>query len=103
MAYRRAQLGLTHFVPVRGTFYYGACDGVFFAGTSFTPTAEATEGELVQLQDAGGAEKYFTKAEDGGWTFAASDDLPRDPRGCAAISEIPARLAELWDNCLAHP
>ncbi|MEU1533915.1 hypothetical protein [Streptomyces fagopyri] len=103
LAYRRAQPGLTHFAPVRGTFYYGKCDGVFYAGTSFTPTADATEGELVQLQDAGGAEKYFTQSEDSTWAFAASDDLPRDPRGCAAIPEIPARLAELWDNCLARP
>ncbi|MFJ8009923.1 hypothetical protein [Streptomyces fagopyri] len=103
LAYRQAQPGLTHFVPVKGTFYYGECDGVFYAGTSFTPTADATEGELVQLQDAGGAEKYFTKSEDGTWTFAASDGLPRDPRGCAAVPEIPARLAELWDNCLSRP
>ncbi|MFG2479786.1 hypothetical protein [Streptomyces fagopyri] len=102
-AYRRAQPGLTHFVPVKGTFYYGECDGVFYAGTSFTPTADATEGELVQLQDAGGAEKYFTKSEDGAWTFTGTDGFPRDPRGCAAIPEIPARLAELWDNCLARP
>ncbi|MGW3633570.1 hypothetical protein ACWD7F_26005 [Streptomyces sp. NPDC005122] len=103
LAYRKAQPGLTHFAPVKGTFYYGECDGVFYAGTSFTPTAGATEGELVQLQDAGGAEKYFTKAEEGAWTFVASDGLPRDPRGCAARHEIPARLAELWGNCLARP
>lgn len=102
-AYRRAQPGLTHFVPVKGTFYYGECGGVFHAGTSFTPTADATEGEQVQLQDAGGAEKYFTKSGGGVWTFVASDGFPRDARGCAAIPEIPARLAELWDNCLARP
>ncbi|MFI5676347.1 hypothetical protein [Streptomyces cellulosae] len=105
LAYRRSQPGLVHFAPVKGTFYYGQCDGVFYAGTSFTPTADATENELVQLQDAGGAEKYFTKAEAEGsaWTFVDGDGLPRDPRGCAAIPEIPARLAALWGDCLGRP
>ncbi|MFF3334094.1 hypothetical protein ACFYWX_31835 [Streptomyces sp. NPDC002888] len=103
LAYRRSQPGLVHIAPVRGTFYYGECDGVFYAGTSFTPTAGATENELVQLQDEGGAEKYFTQAKGGAWTFAAGDGLPRDSRGCAAIGEIPARLAALWGDCLARP
>ncbi|MER5185711.1 hypothetical protein ABT009_46965 [Streptomyces sp. NPDC002896] len=103
LAYRRSQPGLVHIAPVKGTFYYGECDGVLYAGTSFTPTADATENELVQLQDEGGAEKYFTKAKGSAWTFAASDGLPRDPRGCAAIPEIPAQLATLWGDCLARP
>jgi hypothetical protein len=102
-AYRRSQPGLVHITPVKGTFYYGRCDGVFYAGASFTPTAGATENELVQLQDEGGAEKYFTKNRDGAWTFVAGDGLPRDPRGCAALPGIPARLAALWGDCLARP
>ncbi|MDQ1065053.1 hypothetical protein [Streptomyces canus] len=104
-AYQRSQPELVHIAPVRGTFYYGECDGVLYAGTAFTPTADATENELVQLQDEGGAEKYFTKDKATGstWTFVDSDGFPRDPRGCAAIHEIPARLAALWGDCLARP
>jgi hypothetical protein len=105
LAYRRSQPGLVHIAPVKGTFYYGQCGGVLYAGTSFTPTADATDNELVQLQDDGGAEKYFTKDKTTGstWTFVDSDGLPRDPRGCAAIPKIPARLASLWGDCLARP
>ncbi|MFF0163306.1 hypothetical protein ACFYRY_38115 [Streptomyces sp. NPDC005263] len=105
LAYRRSQPGLVHIAPVKGTFYYGVCDGVLYAGTAFTPTAGATENELVQVQDEGAAEKYFSKAEakGGAWTFVASDGFPRDPRGCAAIPEIPAQLAALWGDCLARP
>jgi len=102
-AYQRSQPGLVHIAPVKGTFYYGECDGVFYAGTSFTATADATDNELVQLQDEGSTEKYFTKAKDGAWTFVAGDGFPRDPQGCAAIAEIPARLAALWGDCLARP
>jgi hypothetical protein len=102
-AYQRSQPELVHIAPVRGTFYYGECGGVLYAGTSFTPTADATENELVQLQDEGGAEKYFTKAKGSPWTYVASDGFPRDPRGCAAIHEIPARLAALWGDCLVRP
>ncbi|MEU0073084.1 hypothetical protein ABZ027_26565 [Streptomyces sp. NPDC006332] len=104
-AYRRSQPGLVHIAPVKGTFYYGECDGVLYAGTAFTPTAGATENELVQVQDEGAAEKYFSKAgaKGGAWTFVASDGFPRDPRGCAAIPQIPAQLAALWGDCLARP
>ncbi|MEU6256996.1 hypothetical protein [Streptomyces sp. NPDC047043] len=103
LAYERSQPGLVHIAPVKGTFYYGECDGVFYAGTSFTATAAATENELVQLQDEGSTEKYFTKTKDGAWTFVAGDGFPRDPQGCAAIPVIPARLAALWGDCLARP
>ncbi|MEU0029780.1 hypothetical protein [Streptomyces sp. NPDC006335] len=102
-AYLRSQPELVHIAPVRGTFYYGECDGVFYAGTSFTPTADATENELVQLQDEGGAEKYFTRAKGSAWTYVAGDGFPRDPQGCAAIPQIPARLAALWGDCLVRP
>jgi hypothetical protein len=88
---------------VKGTFYYGQCDGVFYAGTAFTATADATENELVQLQDQGAAEKYFSKARAGAWTYVASDGFPRSPRGCAAIAAIPAQLSPLWGDCLARP
>ncbi|MGW5658793.1 hypothetical protein ACWEWG_01635 [Streptomyces sp. NPDC003758] len=103
VAYRRSQPGLVHIAPAKGTFYYGACGDVFYAGASFTPTAGAAENELVQLQDDGAAEKYFTKAPGGDWNYAASDGLPRSPRGCGAIPQIPAPLAELWGDCLARP
>ncbi|POX47184.1 hypothetical protein [Streptomyces sp. Ru72] len=102
-AYRRSQPGLVHIAPVKGRFYYGACGNVFYAGASFTPTAGAAENEMVQLQDDGAAEKYFTKAPDGDWTYASSDGFPRSPRGCAAVSEIPAALAALWGDCLSRP
>ncbi|WP_051865858.1 hypothetical protein [Streptomyces griseus] len=102
-AYRRSQPTLVHIAPVKGTFYYGQCDGAFYAGATFTATAGATENELVQLQDEGATEKYFTKAQDSAWTYVAGDGFPRDPRGCAAIPEIPAQLAGLWDDCLARP
>ncbi|MFE1922119.1 hypothetical protein ACFW91_06050 [Streptomyces asoensis] len=103
LAYRRSQPGLVHLAPVKGTFYYGRCGGVGYAASSFTPTAGAAESELVQLQDEGGAEKYFTEGADGTWTFVATDGFPRDPRGCAAVPEIPAPLAALWGDCLARP
>ena len=102
-AYRRSQPGLVHITPVKGTFYYGRCGGVLYAGAAFTATSGATENELVQLQDEGAAEKYFTKAQAGAWTYAASDGFPRSPRGCAAIAAIPARLSALWGDCLARP
>ena len=102
-AYRRSQPGLVHITPVKGTFYYGQCDGVLYAGASFTATADATENELVQLQDEGSTEKYFTKADGSEWTHVAGDGFPRSPRGCAAVPEIPARLARLWGDCLARP
>lgn len=102
-AYRRSQPGLVHITPVKGTFYYGRCDGVFYAGAAFTATSAATENELVQLQDEGAAEKYFSKTGAGAWTYAASDGFPRSPRGCAAIAAIPAQLSALWGDCLARP
>jgi hypothetical protein len=98
-AYRQSQTGLTHIAPEKGSFYYGKCDGVSYAGTRFAPTSGATLDERVQLQDDGGAEKYFTKSPNGKWTYVATDGLPRSPRGCAAIPQIPASLAALWADC----
>jgi hypothetical protein len=99
-AYRRSQPGLVHIAPVKGGFYYGTCDGVAYAGTMFMPTAGATLGEQVQLQDEGGVEKYFIKPPNGTWGYAATDGFPRSPRGCAAIPQIPASLAALWADCV---
>ncbi|MET9791558.1 hypothetical protein [Streptomyces canus] len=98
---KQAQPPLTHIAPVKGTFYYGSCDGVRYAGTRFQPTAGSTAAEQVALQDDGAAMKYFVDRPGTGWRYTAGDGFPADPRGCAAIREIPAALAALWDDCRA--
>jgi hypothetical protein len=99
-AYRsQAQPPLTHIAPVKGTFYYGSCDGVLYAGTRFHLTAGSTEAEQVALQDDGAAMKYFVDRPGAGWRYVASDSFPAGPRGCAAIAQIPAHLAALWNDC----
>ncbi|MFF3920199.1 hypothetical protein ACFYZB_43665 [Streptomyces sp. NPDC001852] len=99
-AYRRqVQPPLIHIAPVKGTFYYGSCDGVLYAGTRFHLTAGSTEAEQVALQDDGAAMKYFVDRPGAGWRYMASDSFPAGPRGCAAIAQIPARLAALWNDC----
>ncbi|MCW7940602.1 hypothetical protein AAW14_00655 [Streptomyces hygroscopicus] len=99
-AYRRqAQPPLTHIAPVKGTFYYGSCGGLFYAGTRFHLTPGSTEAEQVALQDDGAAMKYFIDRPGVGWRYVASDSFPAGPRGCAAIAQIPARLAALWNDC----
>jgi hypothetical protein len=102
-AYRRSQPGLVHITPVKGSFYYGRCASTYYAASSFTPTPAANEGEQVQLQDYGAAEKYFTKARNGPWTYVNSDGLPRSTRGCAAIPQIPRALTASWADCLNRP
>ncbi|WP_159045502.1 hypothetical protein [Streptomyces puniciscabiei] len=100
MAYRRqTQPPLTHIAPVKGTFYYGSCGGVLYAGTRFHLTAGSTEAEQVALQDDGAAMKYFVDRPGAGWRYVAGDSFPAGPRGCAAIAQIPARLAALWNDC----
>ncbi|MEU9480441.1 hypothetical protein [Streptomyces sp. NPDC048191] len=94
---------LTHIAPVKGTFYYGSCDGVLYAGTRFHLTAGSTEAEQVALQDDGAAMKYFVDHAGAGWRYVASDSLPAGPRGCAAITQIPAPLAALWNDCRSTP
>ncbi|MEU6218290.1 hypothetical protein ABZ845_12345 [Streptomyces sp. NPDC047022] len=98
---RRPQL--VHIRPRTGTFYYGNCEGTTYAAAMFVPTAGATYPELVASQDDGAAMKYFSRSGNGSWVLIASDGLPRDPRGCAAIPKIPAPLAALWADCLAVP
>ncbi|WP_405727366.1 hypothetical protein OG607_24540 [Streptomyces sp. NBC_01537] len=98
-AYRQSQTGLVHIAPVKGSFYYGTCDGTSYAATKFTPASGATLGEQVQLQDEGSTAKYFTKPPNGTWTYVATDGFPSSPRGCAAIPQIPASLAALWADC----
>ncbi|WP_443046839.1 hypothetical protein [Streptomyces sp. NBC_00267] len=78
----------------------------FYAGAVRRLTGQmyAMTGSLTEAEDlVRGAEKYFTRAEGGAWTFVAGDGFPRDPRGCAAVQEIPAPLAALWGDCLARP
>jgi hypothetical protein len=99
-AYRRSQPGLVHIAPVKGTFYYGECDGTAYAGTRFQATSGATLGEQVALQDEGGAMKYFSAPSGGDWRFVAGAGFPGDPRGCAVIPRIPAPLAAIWADCL---
>ncbi|MCQ4081688.1 hypothetical protein NGB36_13990 [Streptomyces sp. RB6PN25] len=101
-AYRQSQQGLVHIEPVKGTFYYGTCGGVTYAGTRFMPAAGSTLAEQVALQDAGGAMKYFVQRPGGTWIFVAGDGLPASPLGCAAISQIPSGLATAWGDCLAQ-
>ncbi|SEL28866.1 hypothetical protein [Streptacidiphilus jiangxiensis] len=91
----------THITP-KGVFYYGVCDGTAFAATRFIPTSGATQQELVASQDEGAATKYFSKAPGQGWGYDASDGAPRNPRGCAAVSQIPRQLAAAWADCLEH-
>lgn len=99
-AYRRqAQPPLTHIAPVKGTFYYGSCNGTFYAGTRFQLTPGSTEAEQVALQDDGAAMKYFTDRPGAGWRYVASDSFPANARGCAGITQIPAHLAALWNDC----
>ncbi|WP_157880920.1 hypothetical protein [Streptomyces griseoruber] len=43
--------------------------------------------------------KYFVDRPGAGWSYVASNGFPADPRGCAAITQIPARLAALWNDC----
>ncbi|MEU6321959.1 hypothetical protein [Streptomyces sp. NPDC047009] len=100
---RQSRPQLVHIRPRTGTFYYGSCDGTTYAAAMFVPTAGATYAEQVASQDDGAAMKYFSRSGNGSWTLIAGDGLPRDPRGCAAIPQIPAPLAALWAHCLAVP
>lgn len=98
-AYRRAQPDLVHIAPEKGVFYYGTCGKTAYAATSFRPTGGATLREQVTLQDEGGATKYFRKEPGGPWVYVATDGLPRSPKGCAAIPQIPHSLAKAWNDC----
>ncbi|KUO08736.1 hypothetical protein [Streptomyces sp. DSM 15324] len=55
--------------------------------------------EQVALQDDGAAMKYFTDRPGAGRHYVAGAGFPAAPRGCAAIPQIPARLAALWSDC----
>ncbi|OIK24031.1 hypothetical protein VT52_028800 [Streptomyces malaysiense] len=100
---RQSRPPLVHIRPRTSTFYYGDCDGTPYAAAMFVPTAGATDAERVASQDEGAVMKYFARAGNGLWTLIASDGLPRDPRGCAAVPQIPSRLAALWAGCQAIP
>ncbi|MFF7761054.1 hypothetical protein [Streptomyces griseorubiginosus] len=95
----QAQPRLRHIAPVKGTFYYGSCDGTFYAGTRFQLTPGSTEAEQVALQDDGSVMKYFIDRPGTSWTYLASAPFPASPEGCAALPEIPAHLSALWNDC----
>jgi hypothetical protein len=90
---------LVHIAPVPGTFYYGRCGSVYYAATRFEPTHGATEKEDIAMQDDGAQMQYFSRAAAGGWRHIAHGD--EAPRGCSVIRQIPAQLAQLWDDCRA--
>jgi hypothetical protein len=99
----QAQPPLVHIQPEKGSFFYGECGGTYYAATPFQPGPGATLAEQVALQDDGAAMKYLSAGSAGTWRYVASDGLPADPRGCAAIPRIPAQLAALWNDCaVAH-
>jgi len=90
---------LVHIAPQPGGFYYGRCGSTEYAATAFMPTAGATEDEQVAMQDEGAVTKYFTRPAGGSWRYVTSDGFPAAPGGCSAITQIPAALARLWDDC----
>ncbi|MFJ3640698.1 hypothetical protein ACIPRD_13175 [Streptomyces sp. NPDC090108] len=99
-AYRgQSRPPVTHIAPVKGTFFYGSCDGVRYAGIRFRLTAGSTEAERVTLQDEGAGMKYFVARPGAGWRYVASDGFPAPTHGCADVSQIPDRLAALWNDC----
>jgi hypothetical protein len=103
-AYQKVQPGMPYLVTRPGRFYYGQCQGTYYAASQFTVPAGVTPplSEQVALQDDGAAMKYFRRNGDGSWTLIASDGFPAAPGGCAAIPRIPKALAALWADCLSH-
>ncbi|MEU6339389.1 hypothetical protein ABZ883_00320 [Streptomyces sp. NPDC046977] len=98
-AYQRSYPRFVHIAPVPGRFFYGQCGTVRYAATPFDPTSGANEGELVNLQDEGGAMKYFRATTGSDWSYFASDGFPAGPHGCADILQIPDALTAAWRNC----
>ncbi|MFF3566096.1 hypothetical protein ACFYXS_39340 [Streptomyces sp. NPDC002574] len=98
-AYTRSYPRFVHIAPAPQRFFYGQCGTVRYAATPFDPASGAKEGELVGLQDEGGAMKYFRSASGTDWTYLTSDGFPAGPHGCADIPQIPRALATAWRNC----
>ncbi|MFJ5219602.1 hypothetical protein ACIP98_33480 [Streptomyces sp. NPDC088354] len=98
-AYTRSHPRFVHIAPAPHRFFYGQCGTVRYAATPFDPTSGANEGELVGLQDEGGAMKYFRAGSGTDWTYLTSDGFPAGPHGCADIPQIPRALATAWRNC----
>ncbi|MDX3078088.1 hypothetical protein [Streptomyces sp. MI02-7b] len=98
-AYTRSYPRFVHIAPAPHRFFYGQCGTVRYAATPFDPTSGANEGELVGLQDEGGAMKYFRAGSGADWTYLTSDGFPAGPHGCADIPQIPRALATAWRNC----
>jgi hypothetical protein len=98
-AAHRAYSHLVHIQPEPGAFYYGSCAGVQYAGVVFQAGPGAGQAEAVGLQDDGSAMQYYQAQAGTPWRHVASDSLPRDPRGCAAIGALPAALSTLWAGC----
>ena len=90
---------LTHIRPEPGAFYYGSCAGVRYAAVVFQAGPGAGPAEAVGLQDDGSAMQYYRAQTGGPWQHLTADTLPRDPRGCAAIADIPAALTAAWASC----
>lgn len=98
-AYQRGFRRLAHIEPEPRTFFYGRCGTARYAATRFQPTQGASEGELVGLQDEGGAMKYFRATSGSDWSYIATDGFPPGPGGCGGIRQIPRALAAEWRKC----
>ncbi|MGW1617200.1 hypothetical protein ACWCQZ_49340 [Streptomyces sp. NPDC002285] len=90
-----------HIKPAPGTFFYGQCGTTRYVGTRFELTKGYTEKEAVNMQDEGGAMKYFSIVPGGPWSLIASGD-PELSKGCSSVKEIPAELARVWGDCPAR-
>lgn len=102
-AYKKQTPVLVHIVTTPGTFYYGQCQGTKYVASYFSLTAGATLPEQVAHQDDGAAMQFFSTDASGTWHWLTSEGFPPAPKGCAAISQIPAPLAAIWGDCSAHP
>ncbi|HEY6797086.1 MAG TPA: hypothetical protein VI248_20630 [Kineosporiaceae bacterium] len=90
---------LDHIRPVPGTFYYGRCGAVEYAGTRFEPAPGATYNDGVALQDDGAAMMYYSRTPGGAWRHIATSGVEPTALGCTKLPQIPHALALLWHDC----